>query len=345
VTCHTRFFRLALACSVMVAGFELGVHAQPSYAPPNGGLPNPYRSFPNWAKLPDGRQWGATAGVAIAPDGKVWGIDRCGTQHSCYGSKLDPIIEFDQAGKPLRKFGADLFEDPHGLFIDRDGNVWVTDEKVSDDKKVGVQVIKFTPDGKVLMRLGKAGVMGQGSDTFGAPSSVAIAANGDILIADGHDNCTCPNARIMKFTKDGKFLKQWGKKGSAPGEFDGLHGLALDSRGRVFVADRGNNRVQVFTPEGEFVAAWKQFGRPSGLAIDQNDMLYVSDSQSNDKINPVSKRGIRIGSIKDGKVTAFIPDPDPKGITSTAEGLAVDRQGTIYGAENGSHDIIKHAKK
>ena len=342
---HTRRIKLALlAFTALIPGFGAGLNAQASYPPPNGGLPNPYRSVPNWAKLPDGRQWGATAGVAVAPDGKVWGIDRCGTQHSCGGSRLDPIIEFDQAGMPLRKFGAGLFEDPHGLFVDRDGNVWATDEKVSEDKKVGVQVIKFSPDGKILMKLGKAGVMGQGPDTFGAPSSVSIAANGDIFVADGHDGCECPNARIMKFSKDGKFIKAWGKRGSGPGEFDGLHGLALDSRGRVFVADRGNNRVQVFSPDGEFLAAWKQFGRPSGLAIDQDDNLYVSDSQSNDKVNPVSKRGIRIGSVKDGKVTAFIPDPEPKGITSTAEGLAVDRQGNVYGAENGSHDIKKHVR-
>src|SRR5712691_3010933 len=253
------------------------LNAQASYAPPNEGLPNPYRAVPNWAKLPDGRKWGATAGVAVAPNGNIWAIDRCGTQHSCGGSSLDPIIEFDQTGKPLRKFGAGLFEDPHGIFVDPDGNVWVTDERVSEDKKVGVQVVKFSPNGKVLTRLGKAGVTGEGPDVFGAPSNVIVAPNGDILIADGHDGCTCPNARIMRFTRDGKFLKAFGKHGSGAGEFDGLHGLALDSQGRIFVADRQNNRVQVFSPDGKFIAAWTQFGRPSGLAIDKDDLLYVSD--------------------------------------------------------------------
>ncbi len=332
-----RFVLLALAVSSLCA--------QPSYPPPNVGLPNPYQAIGDWAKLPDGRRWGATAGVAVAPNGNVWAIDRCGTQHSCGGSNLDPIIEFDQKSQPLRKFGAGMIEDPHGIFVDPDGNVWVTDERVSEDKKTGVQVFKFSPNGKVLLTLGKPGVTGEGPEVFGAPSNVLVAPNGDILVADGHDGCKCPNARIMRFTKDGKLINMFGKHGSGPGEFDGLHGLALDSQGRIFVADRRNNRVQVFSPDGKFIAAWTQFGRPSGLAIDNNDMLYVSDSQSNDKINPVSKRGIRIGSVKDGKVTAFIPDPEPKGITSTAEGLAVDGQGNIYGAENGSHDIRKYVKK
>jgi hypothetical protein len=323
--------------------------AQPSYAPPND-LPNPYRTVRNWGQLPDGRQWGSAAGAAVAPDGKVWGTERCGTQHSCDGSPLNPIVEFDLSGKALRSFGAGIFEDPHGIFFDKAGNFWVADERLSPDKKRGLQFIKFGPDGKILMRLGKAGVKGMTTDTFGAPVVAVPAANGDIFVADGHDGCECPNARVMKFTKDGKFIKSWGKNGSAPGEFNGVHGLALDSSGRVFVADRLNNRVQVFTPDGEFVAAWKQFGRPSGIAIDHNDLLYVSDDQSTDQqgpqYNPNVKRGIRIGSVKDGKVTAFIPDPEVGGPESKSpEGLAVAKDGTIYGASNGPRELKKYVKK
>ena len=331
-------------------GLSAVVSAQPSYAPPNDGLPNPYRTVWNWGKLPNGRQWGSTAGVVVAPDGKVWGTERCGTTHSCDGSPLDPIVEFDATGKALRAFGAGVFEDPHGIFFDKDGNIWVADERVSGDKKRGVQVIKFSPDGKILLRLGKAGVMGMSNDTFGAPVAAVQEANGDILVADGHDGCNCPNARIVKFTKDGKFIKAWGKHGSGPGEFDGVHGLALDSRGRVFVADRLNNRVQMFTPDGEFLAAWKQFGRPSGITIDRNDLLYVSDDQSTDEkgpqYNPNVRRGIRIGSVKDGKVTAFIPDPQAGGPESKSpEGLAVDRNGNIYGASNGPRELKMYVKK
>jgi DNA-binding beta-propeller fold protein YncE len=332
-----------------------GLSAQPSYPPPNDGLPNPYRTVFHWAQLPAGRHWGSMAGVTVAPDGKIWSTERCGNQHSCDGSTLNPILEWDQSGKYIKSIGSGLFDDPHGIIVDRDGNIWVTDERVSGDKKRGVQVIKLSPDGKVLLTLGKPGVMGMGTDTFGAPDGIIQAPNGDIYVADGHDGCDCPNARVMKFTKDGKFIKAWGTHGSGPGEFDGVHGLALDSQGRVFVADRLNNRVQVFTPNGKFIAAWKQFGRPSAIAIDKDDLLYVSDDQSTDKkgpeYNPNCKNGIRIGSVKDGKVTAFIPDPEPGGPTSKPpEGIAVGPDGSLYGASNGrpednTRDLKKYVKK
>jgi sugar lactone lactonase YvrE len=338
----TRHVKLALALSVtLVLAFAAPMNAQPSYPPPNGDLPNPYRAIPNWAKLPDGRQWGSTAGVAVAPDGKIWALDRCGAnEHGCVGSRLDPVVEFDQSGRPLRHFGAGLFDTPHGIYVDKDSNVWVTDGQVH-------QVVKFSPNGKVLMTLGKAGVGGEGPDVLGAPTNVVVLANGDILVQDGHDNCKCPNRRIMRFTKDGKFIKAWGKSGTRPDEFGGLHGMALDSQGRLFIADRANNRIQIFTQEGKFIVAWEQFGRPSGIAIDQEDNLYVSDSQSGGRLAPDSKmkRGIRIGSTKDGKVTAFIPDADTTRYTSNAEGLAVDRQGNVYGAENGDRDVKKYVRE
>ena len=339
---------LLASAAMLISMLAVYLNAQTSYPPPNEGLPNPYRAIPNWAKLPDGRSWGATAGVAVAPNSNVWAVDRCGSnKNGCHGSRLDPVVEFDQSGKSLRHFGAGLFESPHGIFVDKDGNVWVTEGAVSDDKKIGYQVFKFSTDGKILMTLGKAGVAGEGPDVFAAPTNVIVAANGDIFVADGHDGCQCPNRRIMKFTKDGKFIKAWGKRGTGPDEFGGLHGLALDSQGRLFVADRTNNRIQVFTQDGKFIAAWTQFGRPSGIAIDKDDNLYVSDSQSGGRLSPNDgmKRGIRIGSVKDGKVTAFIPDPEPTGYTSNAEGLAVDRQGNIYGAENGERDIKKYVHK
>ena len=338
-----------------LVGVAFCLSAQPSYPPPNDELPNPYRTVWNWGQLPDGRQWGSAAGVAVASDGKVWGSERCGNQHSCGGSPLNPIVEFDDSGKARRSFGAGVFEDPHGMFFDKAGNLWVADERVSEDKKRGVQVFKFSPEGKILLTLGRPGVMGMDPDTFGAPVALVQAANGDLFVADGHDGCECPNARVVKFTQNGKFIKAWGHKGSGPGEFDGVHGLALDSKGRLFVADRLNNRVQIFTQDGEFIAAWKQFGRPSAIAIDQNDLLYVSDDQSTDQkgpqYNPNTKQGIRIGSVKDGKVTAFIPDPETGGPPSKApEGLAVDRNGTIYGISNGlpnqkTRGLKKYVKK
>jgi sugar lactone lactonase YvrE len=173
-----------------------------------------------------------------------------------------------------------------------------------------------------------------------------VAANGDVFVADGHDENS--NARIVKFSKDGKFIKAWGKHGRGPGEFEVPHGLAFDSRGRLFVADRSNNRIQIFDQDGKFLEEWKQFSRPSGIYIDRNDVIYVADSESNSKTNPGWKRGIRIGSVKDGKVTAFIPDPEPdpeKVITSAAEGVAADAQGNVYGAEVGTRALKKYVKK
>jgi sugar lactone lactonase YvrE len=174
---------------------------------------------------------------------------------------------------------------------------------------------------------------------FNAPSDVLVAPNGDIFVGDGHGGAT--NARVMKFSADGKFIKTWGKKGTAAGEFSYPHGLAMDSAGRLFVADRENNRIQIFDQDGKFIAEWKQFGRPSGVFIDKNDVLYVADSQSSEKTNPGFQQGIRIGSAKDGKVTAFIPETKELG---ALEGVAADSQGIIYGGYTNSMNLRRFVK-
>ena len=329
--------RITLAGAVVT----LLVFAQ-SDAPTNSA-PNPYRTVENWFKLPGGRAWGSTAGVEVGPDGNIWAYDRCGA-NNCAASNLDPILEFEPSGKFLRSFGAGMFVFPHGFFVDKQGNVWVTDGQGKDGK--GHQVFKFSPTGKVLLTLGKAGVAGSGPDTFNMPSDVVVGPNGDIFVADGHGGDS--NNRIVKFTKDGKFIKTWGKKGSGPGEFNLAHTLAFDSRGRLFVGDRANNRIQIFDQEGKFLAQWAQFSRPSGIFIDNNDVIYVADSESNTARHPGWKRGMRIGSAKDGSVTAFIPDPEPDpdhSGTSAAEGVAADRAGNVYGAEVGPKAIKKYVKK
>ncbi len=337
----------SFAMLAAIAASQTTARAQASSAPTNDA-PNPYQTVLNWAQLPDGRKWGSTAGVSVGPDGNIWAVDRCGA-NSCDGSTLDSILEFDPSGKLLKSFGGGLFSMPHGIFADSQGNVWVTDTGAKDGK--GLQVVKFSADGKELLRLGKAGVGGAGNDEFSQPSAVITAANGDIFVADGHTP-TCGNSRIMKFDKTGKFIKSWGHPGAGDDELMCPHALALDSRGRLYVADRNNNRVVIFDQEGKFIAAWKQFGRPSGIFIDKNDVLYVTDSESKDVnenngygYNPGCHRGIRIGSVKDGKVTAFIPDPNPSGTTSAAEGVTVDHQGNIYGAEVGPKDVKKYVKK
>jgi DNA-binding beta-propeller fold protein YncE len=310
---------------------------------------NPYRAVEDWAKLTEGRPWGSTAAVDVGTDDHIWVAERCGA-NSCVDSTLAPILEFDQSGKLVKSFGAGLFVFPHGIAVDKEGNVWVTDGQGKNSK--GHQIFKFSRNGQILMTLGKAGVAGDGSDEFNQPSDefnqpsdAIVAANGDIFVADGHGGNS--NARIVKFSRDGKFIKAWGKKGIAPGEFDTPHGLAFDSKGRLFVADRNNNRIQIFDQEGNFIEQWTQFSRPSGIFIDAKDNIYVADSESNSvRAHPGWKRGIRIGSIKDGYVTAFIPDPveNVKG-TSAAEGVAADSLGNIYGAEVGPKALKKYVKK
>jgi streptogramin lyase len=339
--------RSAIAAAAMLAAGAAPAYAQASYAPPNT-LPNPYKTVMGWAQLPDGRKWGSTAGIDVAPDGTIWAYDRCGA-NTCVGSTLDPILHFDTSGKLIAKFGAGMFNFPHGIHADRDGNVWVTDHGANPANGKGQVVYKFSKDGKLLMTLGRMGVAGNGEDTFNNPSDVLVAPNGDIFVADGHGPTT--NARIVKFSKDGKFVRTWGDHGDGPTQLEGPHALAMDSRGRVFVGDRTNNRIQVFDQDGKLLASWKQFGRPSGIFIDRSDMMYVADSESREDNkpgeyghNPGVRRGIRIGSVRDGKVTGYIPDPKESGGSSAAEGVAVDLQGNVYGAEVGPRDLKKYVK-
>ncbi len=332
------YHRMNVALAAMFAALALS--SAPSIARAEDGpnaAPNPYRTEENWAKLPEGRKWGMTIGLDFASDGKsLWVFDRCGAK-TCAGSDIKPIQKFDASGKLVTSFGGGMFVFPHGMFVDRDDNVWVSDGQGKDGK--GQVVVKFSPDGKVLMTLGKPGVAGDGQDTFNAPSDVLVAPNGDIFVGDGHGGKT--NARIVKFSHDGKFIKAWGTKGTGQGEFSYPHGLAMDSAGRLFVADRENNRIQIFDQDGKFLAEWKQFGRPSGVYIGNNDMLYVSDSQSSEKTNPGFGQGIRIGSAKDGKVTAYIPETKELG---ALEGVAVDKDGIVYGGFTNSMNLRRFVR-
>jgi DNA-binding beta-propeller fold protein YncE len=294
-------------------------------ADPNAA-PNPYKIEENWAQLPEGRKFGAAIKVQVDhSDGKsIWVFDRCGS-NECTNSMSPPIEKFDSSGAFQKAFGAGLFAVPHSLYVDRNGDVWAGDQVARNGK--GADLIKFSPDGRVLMTLGKPGMPGNGPGYLSAVSAVVVAPNGDIYVADGHGTGT--NDRIMKFSKDGTLITAWGKHGKAAGELDTPHGIALDSAGRVYVADRANNRIQIFESDGKFVAEWKQFGRPSDVTIDKNDMIYVADSQSSTTNNPGFKQGIRIGSVKDGKVTAFIPELSAE--AGASEGVGVDDAGNVYG--------------
>jgi DNA-binding beta-propeller fold protein YncE len=307
--------------------------------------PNPFRTMGAWGTLPSGRTWGATSAVEVDLDGRsVWVAERCGG-NDCAASPLAPILKFDATGALVRAFGESLFAVPHGIDVDRQGNIWVTDAGDGGDTVTGKghQVFKFSPDGLRLLTLGTAGVAGEGSNTFNRPSDVQVAPKGDVFVADGHGGAS--NARIVKFSADGRFIKAWGRKGSGPGEFDTPHSLAMDSQGRLFVADLRNFRVQIFDQDGRYLTAWTQFGMPGGLYIDANDTLYVADSLSGPEVHPGWTRGIRIGSARTGIVTAFIPDPTPVATPITAaEGVAADALGNLYGAVVPAQMLQKHVK-
>jgi len=317
-------FRRVLSLIAVIAVCAITVHAQE----------NPYRVAEGWPQLPAGMTWGGVISVDVDARGNIWVFHR----------SEPTIFEFDPSGKLIKSFGKDMFVQAHGMTIDREGNIWVTDAQAKDGK--GQQVFKLSPEGKVLMTLGKAGVAAEGPDTFNGPTDVVVAPNGDIFISDGH--VANSNGRVVKFSKDGKFIKAWGKKGTGPGEMDTPHSIAMDSRGRIFVADRANSRIQIFDQDGRFLDQWKQFGRPSGVFIDKNDVIYVADSQSNATLNPGFKRGLRVGSAKDGKVTAFVPfaeaDAD-KNNNAGMEGVTADATGNIYVGETTTQTLKKYVRK
>lgn len=297
------------------------------------GLPAPYGPPEHqWASPPSG-QWGSTAGIERGPHGEIWAIDRCGA-NSCDGSDKAPIVQLDMdTGKAIKAIGAGLFVFPHGLHVDRGGNVWVTDGAISKDGSKGLTVTKLSPEGKVLLTLGTPGQRGNDETHFQSPSDVITAPNGDIFVTDGHAPIMpfIPaglNMRVMKFNKDGKFIAQWGKAGAGKSEFNNPHAMAFDRSGRLFVADRANNRIQIFSQGGKFIAEWKQFGRPSGFYV-TGDRLYAIDADSTEAIHPGGwKKGVWIGSISQAKADAFVPDD------AAGEGVVIAPNGNMYGAVN-----------
>ena len=342
---------VALSAAAAVPQQAYAQASSATMAPVND-LPNPYRTVEGWAKLPEGRTWGSTSAVDIDTDGKhIWVAERCAV-NSCAASTLDPILKFDATGKLVASFGSGMLLSPHGIHVDRDGNVWVVDCACTGgttpaDSSRGHQIFKFSTAGKLLMTLGTKGG-GKDAAYFWQPNDVLVAPNGEIYVAEGHSSRAGVNARVLKFSKDGKLIKTFGSWGTGPTEMDQPHALAMDSKGRLFVGDRGNNRIHIYDQNAKLLDTWYQFSRPSGIWIDRNDMLYVADSESG-SVNPAHgawKRGMRIGSARDGKVTAFIPDPDEKPrSTSAAEGVAVDAAGNIYGAEVGPKALKRYEKK
>jgi 6-bladed beta-propeller len=358
---------ILVAC--VIAAFAVAAHAQQTQPRKPTDLPNSYRLVEGWPTLPEsmnGRRWGEVIRVHVARDGNIWVFHRCFNtvppgHATCIGrgDANPPILQFDPSGKLLKSFGVGLFAYPHGFTIDADGNLWTSDvndhatvlgmsAKNADGVLMGQEVLKLSPQGKVLMMLGKQGVAGNGPDTFDRPTGVAIAPNGDVFVSDGHLPNTYGNARIVKFTKDGAFIKSWGHKGSAPGDFNEPHDIFVGGlQDRLYVADRKNNRIQVFDLDGGFIAAWPQFGQPSSVFVGKDDTIYVGASFPDPAAKKGELRGIVIGNAKDGSLTGFIPDPadlDTVENGTSASGIAADDAGTIYAADVGTHNLRKYVK-
>ena len=324
--------------------------------------PSPYRGIRDWAELTiEQRPWGGTNNVAIDLDGTtVWAVDRCTAPISpgCLDTRSNPIHHFDATGREIESFGGGMFAWPHGLHVDGDGNIWVTDArtptadeiaKFPDARNKGNFVRKFSPDGKVLMTIGTPGRRGNPPNALTEPTAVITdPANGDVYVAESHMDVADPSlvGRISVFDKAGKFLRTMGKAGTGPGEFRTPHALAFDSKGNLVIADRHNHRVQLLTKSGKFLREYDDFSRVSGLAVGPNDVLFATDSESTDAVHPGWSRGIRIGSLADGRVTMFVPPhktASPEG--AMGEGIALDPSGNLYTAESITLGVTKYVRE
>jgi DNA-binding beta-propeller fold protein YncE len=317
---------------ILILGIVAGVALAGQSREPVSAATAQYTQDKAWAPVPE----------AADPSWEMNGITTNAAGRRVFASKRTdpPILEIDpETGKILKTWGAGLMRWPHSIYLDPEGFLWIVDAGIGSAPELklnkpiesgvkagkGHQVTKLTADGKVVMTLGTAGVAGLGPNVFNAPTGVVVAPGGEIFVSDGHGGDT--NARVVKFSKDGKFVKDWGKKGAAPGEFNAPHAIAMDSRGRILVADRSNSRIQVFDPDGKFVAEWKQFGAPSGIAVMPDDTMFVTSS-----------RKITIGNAKDGTVLGLIEDVD-------AEGITADGRGHVYASEVFKRSLKKFTRR
>ncbi len=278
-----------------------------------------YTLVPEFPSLPVGTNFMEVTGVALNSKGHVFVFNR-GDQ---------PIMEFDESGKFIRSLAAGLFKAAHGLRIDANDNIWVTDLETH-------LVLKLNPDGRILMVLGEKGKAGEWNDVkklalFNKPADVAFAKNGDFFVADGYGN-----SRIVKFDKDGNFIKTWGKKGTAEGEFDNPHNVIIDAKGLLYVADQYNKRIQVFDQDGKFVKALTNVGTPSGLDLTKDQMLYVSDGTAEQ---------VKIMDLNGNIQTTFGEPGKKPGQFTVAHGIAVSKNLDVYVTEVLNWRVQKFVKK
>ena len=323
------------------------------------GLPNPAPMVTrNWGDLPEGREWGSTAGIDIDPnDGHIWAYERCGagtfgggTPINCDTNPVDPIFKFDRnTGEVLANFGGGIMMTPHGIHVDSDSNVWVTDFANNPAGTKGQQVHKFSSDGELLMSLGTAGQPGSGPNQFNQPNDVIVGPDGSIYVSDGHSGQGMTTnqamadgreagstARIIKFSADGTRIKEWGQIGVRHGEFRTPHAMEFDSQGRLWVADRGNHRIEIFDQDGNYLDSRYMYGRISGIFITDDDMVYAIDSESSPTGHVGWRNGVRIGHVDEDRITGFIPPFEREDRIyqgAAGEGVAVDADGNVWAAE------------
>jgi peptidylamidoglycolate lyase len=272
-----------------------------------------YEKVADWAQLPPGAAWQEMSGVDIDSRGNIYTLQRTPSK----------VMIFDSRGRFLRSWGEGVFTKAHALRVDRQNNIWITDRELH-------QVLKFTRDGRLLMALGTKGVAGDNTTeaALNGPADVVFGPNGDIFVADGES----ANTRIVKYSRDGRFLKMWGTRGSEPGQLITPHSIVMDSHGRLYVANRGNKRIEIYNQDGGFIGQITNAATPYGLFMTRDDIVYVADGTA-------GSEGLTVLNTRNGNVLGHI-----SGITG-AHMISVDRSGSIYVAEVRGMAVEKFIRK
>ena len=316
-------FAILLGCAVSLCAQR---PSNPALLVPQEAPLLDYVAVANPLPVPDAAAMGASSDVAFDAKGHLYVLSR--------GTK--PLTEFDENGKFIRAFGDGLFTRSHGIRIDKDGNIWVTD--------VGAHtVMKLSPQGEVLLTLGTKGKAGEwneaaGSQLFNEPNDIVFGANGDVFVTQGHTpGAGKGDPRVLKFDKTGKFIKTWGGKGTEPGKFDVAHGIAIDAKGLLWVTDRENQRIQIFDQDGKYIREVKYAGLPCSLDIG-SQYIYM--------VNGFAGQLLRMDL--DGKVLAAVGKPGAAGSWGEfgeAHFIAVSPKGEIYVADSVNRAVQKFVKK
>ena len=258
---------------------------------PQASAPGDLRFSQGGSGLPVGWKFGRVSAVATDSAGDVYVFHR--------GKEADPVMVFSPQGRFLRSWGRGLFGEPHGLRIDKDNHLWITD--------VGThQVLKFTRTGELLLALGKKNTPGTDAETFNRPTDIAFAPTGEFYVSDGYGN-----SRVVKFSREGKYLFAWGKPGTAPGEFHTPHSVAVDSHGTVYVSDRENNRIQIFSPQGKYLRQWTNLGSTQNLFLTPTGQLWIlthRDNVEGGAYNTLGGRVMRV-DLESGKILGSFESP------------------------------------